>query len=467
MSNTGCEHYQQLLATYRDLGPAEWEALQRHVESCRACARALAVYQFQDRVLGALPKRAPSPALAAGVWARTLDRRKRRSSTVWRWASVTAVAVVVVTMTFGGAATASAEALPGDFLYPVKRAAEQVQYTFMMDPFAREAYLQRLMLTRKEEVRRVQELQREVEIAFEGRLQSMDGTHWNIDGLVVQVPAGMWTGEDRPEAGSVVYVRAKISGEGMTAVQVRVRASEMARRPAEETLPPEPTEEEAPVVQPTNTPQPVDTVPPASPTPEVEEPTEEPTVEASDTPADPPTVPPPTDEPANPDATPTTGGPWRLLTATQPGMGPRWGLTATPRDIVPGLSRTPNAPIVPPGQTRTPPGKMRTPYPPGGPKKFLTPTPEDELPSPTPTAEPTQKPDKPGHISPTPGPGQPDKPGHTSPTPEDAKPDTPGSVSPTPTLGEEPYPLPTETLLSPHVWVVRRAQRLRLEEGVR
>lgn len=85
-----------------------------------------------------------------------------------------------------GAARVSARAIPGDVLYPIKRAAESTQLLFVQDPS------QRLLLEKSFDSERVNEIQiltsqskSMAEIEFGGPVESI-GTTWKINGLVIE-----------------------------------------------------------------------------------------------------------------------------------------------------------------------------------------------------------------------------------------------------------------------------------------
>ncbi|MFO7537865.1 MAG: hypothetical protein R6X32_07370 [Chloroflexota bacterium] len=65
------EHSQveQQLAIYRELGAAERQSVERHVQRCAVCARTQAVYQAMDGALGRLPAVVPDASLRAGFYA--------------------------------------------------------------------------------------------------------------------------------------------------------------------------------------------------------------------------------------------------------------------------------------------------------------------------------------------------------------------------------------------------------------
>jgi hypothetical protein len=71
-------------------------------------------------------------------------------------------------LVFVGVAAASASALPGDALYPVKRGLESAQLALTLNPAARASLQAELSARRRAETQAVINLRRETQVEFEG-----------------------------------------------------------------------------------------------------------------------------------------------------------------------------------------------------------------------------------------------------------------------------------------------------------
>lgn len=174
-------------------------------------------------------------------------------------------AVLTLVVMFASAAfvvTASADSLPGDRLYPVKRSWENARLALTLGERARQALRSELAEQRREEVQAVLELRRPVIVEFEGQLDSTETDLWLVDGLSVTV------GDDTIVSGAVVvgqqiFVRAQAQRNGvLLALEIvgdkgRPSGGGDRPQPGNEPLPsrePEPTREPTRTPEPTNRP---------------------------------------------------------------------------------------------------------------------------------------------------------------------------------------------------------------------
>jgi hypothetical protein len=103
-----------------------------------------------------------------------------------------------------GAVVASADALPGEPLYAVKRTVEDTTLLLTGDAQDRQALEAAYTERRIEEVRRLAQAGRPAAVEFTGWLTAMNGERWMVAGLPVVVPAGTpMTGTPTPN----VWVR--------------------------------------------------------------------------------------------------------------------------------------------------------------------------------------------------------------------------------------------------------------------
>jgi len=132
-----------------------------------------------------------------------LRRTTRRRTIAVRGFSRLALAalslLLFVVLGWGGLATASAQALPGDSLYRVKRVDENLRLG-LSAPSKRSDLETEYSERRSEEVRALLELGREHEIEFTGVVRSQTGEIWDVNGVRVvvgseaEVDAGLFPG---------------------------------------------------------------------------------------------------------------------------------------------------------------------------------------------------------------------------------------------------------------------------------
>ena len=266
-----CESVRRQLAVYEALTPNERRQVDQHLRQCEGCRVLLATYRAQDHALSSLPKIAPSAEMIAAVHRRT-TRRPVRRPVQRRVAGVVALAALAFLLVLGGTLpSVAAGALPGDALYPVKRAVEQVRLTLTIDVEQRQRLTEAFRAERIEEVQTLAQTEREADVVFEGELQAVEDGVWIVSGVAV-VPQPQVAAIGEPEVGQVVAVEARVSRGRVSASRVTQAVS--VEPPVTNTaVPPTPTRPIA--ASPTNMP----------------EPTPEPTPDPTDTPVPPtPTV---------------------------------------------------------------------------------------------------------------------------------------------------------------------------------
>ncbi len=120
-----------------------------------------------------------------------------------------------------GVSLVSANALPGDTLYPAKRLAEQVRLSLTIDAEEKQALKSELQERRREEIRSVMEMGREVEVEFTGELTSFDASVWTVGGFNLNISADTRI-EGTPYPGAIVNVTAVIRRDGSLEAEVLV-----------------------------------------------------------------------------------------------------------------------------------------------------------------------------------------------------------------------------------------------------
>jgi len=174
-----------LLATYRELSPREREAVDRHLEDDDQSRELARLFAEQDALLSALTPPCPSPTLRERVMAATVARGETAASLRWRPVLAAALSLVLLVLV-AGTGVASSGSLPGDTLYPVKRASEQVRLAFTLHDQGRAHYMERLVEIRRQEVNALLGLGRAgVPVAFEGPLEHSPEGEWLVAGVPV------------------------------------------------------------------------------------------------------------------------------------------------------------------------------------------------------------------------------------------------------------------------------------------
>ncbi len=141
---------------------------------------------------------------------------------------VVCIALLLI-ISSGGLVIASAKSLPGDSLYPVKLAVEDIRVYFVPNQEIRQEYEENYLLQRVDEVKSLLRLKRIQHISFEGTLENISGNHWLVSGIDVTIQdnttiVGGSGGQSEFVPGSMVEV------EGATNVQGGVTANEIHLR---------------------------------------------------------------------------------------------------------------------------------------------------------------------------------------------------------------------------------------------
>ncbi len=125
------------------------------------------------------------------------------------------VAILALFIVSGlGVNLVSANALPGDALYPAKRFFEKARLTFTVNPQTRVQVERQLQERRREEVRTVLEMQRQVDVEFSGELMAFDNETWTVGGFTLQLNARTEI-QGAPQIGVMVSARAAVGKDGV------------------------------------------------------------------------------------------------------------------------------------------------------------------------------------------------------------------------------------------------------------
>ncbi len=137
------------------------------------------------------------------------------------WATAALTLVLMLALLWGGAAV-SANSLPGDPLYGVKRASEEVRYFFTFSAEARAMLQREYEELRVVEVKKVVEQGRNVEVQFKGTVEKVEGDQVFVNGIPVRVDAALVSSEQL-QVGSEIQVVAKTQSKEVQAKSVAVR----------------------------------------------------------------------------------------------------------------------------------------------------------------------------------------------------------------------------------------------------
>lgn len=246
----------------------------------------------------------PTPDLGRGRTRVLRAARWSRSPTagpLWRWATALAFGLALIF----GVSVASAQSLPGDGLYPVKRALEAAQLALAADLNTRLRLEAEHNVRRQDEARALSQMKREGVVEFEGPVESASAEEIVIGGVRIR-------GASTAQAGDCVRVSVRTTLEGAIVLEALTPITAPAPRERPTSLP-LPTSTPAPptatvvreatatvgpaLARPTGTASPI----PTATAPPVREATREPPTAARATATPPPRV---TDPPP---PTPTSG----------------------------------------------------------------------------------------------------------------------------------------------------------------
>ncbi len=169
-------------------------------------------------------------------WWSNLQLLMRRSM-----AAVAVASLLLVIILGRGAIAASANSLPGDTLYPVKRISEEVRLLLTFDRQVKIQLLREMDERRLEEVKAIANSQRIIEMSFRGRVERVDGSHWTISGIPVEISSETVI-EGDVTAGTLVRVHVRSLSDGtLLALHVVPEAEVIVPQSTASPTQPEPT----------------------------------------------------------------------------------------------------------------------------------------------------------------------------------------------------------------------------------
>ncbi len=135
------------------------------------------------------------------------------------------VAATILAVVLGaGAVAASGSALPGDPLYGLKRAAENVQLSTAASASALQELQQEFDQRRLTEVNQLLAAGRESEVEFTGLIENLQPKAWIVGGLVVQVNADTQIA-GTPQLDRLAEVHGMTGSHGLTATAIAIEPS--------------------------------------------------------------------------------------------------------------------------------------------------------------------------------------------------------------------------------------------------
>ena len=178
------------------------------------------------------------PAAPRGAMARSrarfLQAAEQRSARAlpffarFRWAVNLAVILAVLAAALFFTGLGSVSALPGQALYPVKRAVEQARLALAASDPAGKLLLEESFDGRRvEEALRLAELGRGQRVSFAGFLSGGDGLPWTVEGLTLQLDDALRAAA-QSLPGAYVEVQGQVQADGTVLVSVlRLRFFEL------------------------------------------------------------------------------------------------------------------------------------------------------------------------------------------------------------------------------------------------
>jgi hypothetical protein len=161
-------------------------------------------------------QRARGMALAAGL--RQESNRRSIFRNTWRPALTVLSVIAILVMSSNGLFTASAQSLPGDTLYPLKRSVESTQLKLVSDPVKHQDLEREFDERRVEEARELITDKRVEGVEFTGLVSSQSENEWLVSGIHVVI-----TSQTKMEA--VILVGDMIEVHGATNASGGVDAS--------------------------------------------------------------------------------------------------------------------------------------------------------------------------------------------------------------------------------------------------
>jgi hypothetical protein len=186
-----------------------------------AATRAAGETRMQAALAQKLARQQALPPVLVSLqrWARSLWPNSNMEPKPAWYSLVAALAVLLFA---AGAATvaAASDSLPGDVLYPIKVASQNVQVVLTFDSTRQELLVDQIHTQRRLDVGAALEASQEADVRFQGILQEIrpgsttSETVWIVGGLPVTVQGSVQIA-GQPQVGGQVEVQARLSDDGL------------------------------------------------------------------------------------------------------------------------------------------------------------------------------------------------------------------------------------------------------------
>jgi hypothetical protein len=202
------EPLEAILARYPDLSAD----LRPVLESAQA-ARAM----HSREIPAAVRARGRARVLAAAARLRQAPTPHHRIGRIWRVLIAVLASLTFLAASSGGLIVASAAALPGDALYPIKRVLENTRLQFTNDPVQKQVLTQQFSQLRVDETQTLLTTKRVSDVEFDGQVAARLSDGWLVAGIPVVVT-------DQTLVAGTITVGQNVNVIGQTQVDQRVRA---------------------------------------------------------------------------------------------------------------------------------------------------------------------------------------------------------------------------------------------------
>ncbi len=140
---------------------------------------------------------------------RGLSQARRTShAKSWRYIVLTLAIVVILILSGNGILIASAQSLPGDFLYPLKLSVESTRLNLASNPLQRQQLQQEFSQQRIDDTKSLITIGRVAQVEFDGVVASRTADGWSVEGIPVVV-----TNDTHIDGGIKVGDHVRILGE--------------------------------------------------------------------------------------------------------------------------------------------------------------------------------------------------------------------------------------------------------------
>lgn len=154
---------------------------------------------------GKLPTISPTFTEKTQAVVRIVKRRLTRKAVLSDLITITLTMILTLVMIAAILTYAASDTIPGDFLYGIKRASENIQLSFIFDQAGQKTLADLFNQTRLAEIERLIEQDRAAVVQFRGILETKGETLWIIEGITILLPTDV-TVQGNPQEGDQVEI---------------------------------------------------------------------------------------------------------------------------------------------------------------------------------------------------------------------------------------------------------------------